>query len=409
MAWKISQSPKCDNLYVAPGNAGTAEVATNLNISVDDFNGIRAACVKNKIDILVVGPEAPLVKGIRNILSDAEELKDLLIVGPSREAAMLEGSKDFSKQFMLKYGIPTGAAKTFHSGTINEGKRFIDEQNLPIVLKADGLAAGKGVLIINDKEEAKHALQEMIEDKKFGEASANVLVEEFLDGIELSVFILTDGESYVTFPEAKDYKRIGEGDTGLNTGGMGAVTPVPFADDAFKKKIDDQIVKPTLEGLKKEGLEYVGFIFFGLIKVGDEPKVIEYNVRLGDPETEAIMARVDSDLVPLLEAAGKKEMLGHKMEIKENYATTVMLVSGGYPEAYEKNKEITGFDSLSDVIPFHAGTKLGDDKVLTNGGRVISVTAVGDSKEDALQKSLSGAEKLQFEAKYFRKDIGFDL
>lgn len=406
-AWKISQSPLLSSLYVSPGNAGTASIAQN--VPLPDHEAIGKFCLENSVEMVVVGPEAPLVEGIADYFAATPDLAHIHMIGPGKAGAQLEGSKDFAKQFMAKYGIPTGFAKTFTQATLQEGLAYLAETQPPYVLKADGLAAGKGVLITPSLEEAQSILKEML-GGKFGEASAKVLVEQFLDGIELSVFVLTDGEGYVTFPEAKDYKRIGEGDTGLNTGGMGAVSPVPFAGPRFMEKVQEKIIKPTLAGLKAEGIPYTGFIFFGLIKVGDEPYVIEYNVRMGDPETEVVFPRLQNDLLDLLTLAGEKRLSEAKVAIDERVATTVMLVSGGYPGSYEKGKTITGLEGVEDAIVFHAGTATGEGQtVVTNGGRVLAVTALANNMLTALRLSLNGAEKVDFEGKYFRKDIGFDL
>jgi len=408
-AYKIVQSEICDTLYVAPGNAGTATIATNVPISVTDFDAVKELVLQKNIKMVVVGPEDPLVKGISDYFANDPELTDVLVIGPSKEGAQLEGSKEYAKEFLIRHHIPTAAYQSFTANTVEEGKQFLETLTPPYVLKADGLAAGKGVLILNDIEEAKTELENMLTNKKFGAASEKVVIEEFLDGIELSVFVLTDGKNYVTLPTAKDYKRIGEGDTGLNTGGMGAISPVPFADDIFMKKIEDQIIRPTVQGLVKEQIDYKGFIFIGLIKVGEDPKVIEYNVRMGDPETEAVLPRVKTDLVTLFKHVGNQSLDKVNLEIDPRSATTVMTVSGGYPEAYEKGKEITGISSVSDSIVFHAGTKLDGDKVLTNGGRVIAVTSFDADFRNALKKSYQSIEKLHFDKMYFRKDLGFDL
>lgn len=409
LAHKIVQSPKCEQLFVAPGNAGTATIASNVALGVSDFEGIKALVLKEGIGLVVVGPEAPLVDGIYDFFKADEQLKEVAVVGPSQEAAQLEGSKDYAKRFMARHNIPTAAYQSFNADTLEAGKQFLETLNAPYVLKADGLAAGKGVLILEDLDEAKRELENMLANQKFGAASSTVVIEEFLDGIELSVFVLTDGKDYKILPNAKDYKRIGEGDTGLNTGGMGAVSPVPFADEAFLKKVEDQVVIPTVNGLKEEGLTYRGFIFLGLIKVGDSPKVIEYNVRMGDPETEVVIPRIQSDLVDLLLATDKQTLGTTAFEVNPQAATTVMLVSGGYPEAYEKGKTITGIEKVEDAIVFHAGTAEKDGQVVTNGGRVIAVTALADDYKQALKKSYQNAAKLQFDTMYYRTDIGFDL
>nr|WP_298792866.1 phosphoribosylamine--glycine ligase [uncultured Allomuricauda sp.] len=406
---KILQSPKVQKLFVAPGNAGTATIASNVEVGVNDFEGIKNVTLKENIDLVVVGPEDPLVNGIHDFFLNDSQLKNVSVIGPQKVAAELEGSKEFAKEFMMRHSIPTAAYQSFTSENLEEGYTFLETLSPPYVLKADGLAAGKGVLILKDLDEAKDELKAMLLDSKFGEASATVVIEEFLDGIELSCFVLTDGTNYKVLPTAKDYKRIGEGDTGLNTGGMGAISPVPFADSAFMHKIEQQIVKPTVEGLKKDNLPYVGFIFIGLIKVGEEPKVIEYNVRMGDPETEVVMPRLKSDLVEILDAMSKGTLDEINLEIDERTATTVMAVSGGYPEAYEKGKEIQGIGTIEDSLVFHAGTKENNGKVVTNGGRVIAVTSFGNNFKEALQKSYQNIEKLHFEGMYYRKDLGFDL
>ncbi len=408
-AYKIAQSDLCDSLFVAPGNAGTASIATNVPIAVTDFSAIKELVIEKNIKMVVVGPEDPLVKGISDFFKSDSELNDIVVIGPSKEGAQLEGSKEYAKEFLFRHDIPTAAYQSFTAETVEEGKKFLETLSSPYVLKADGLAAGKGVLILQDIEEAKSELENMLTNKKFGAASEKVVIEEFLDGIELSVFVLTDGKNYVTLPTAKDYKRIGEGDTGLNTGGMGAISPVPFANASFMSKIEEQIVKPTVNGLAKENIDYKGFIFIGLIKVGDDPKVIEYNVRMGDPETEAVLPRIQTDLVQLFKHVGEQSLNEAHLEIDERSATTVMTVSGGYPEAYEKGKEISGIDTISDSIVFHAGTKIEDGKVVTNGGRVIAVTSFDNDFRIALQKSYANIEKLHFDKMYFRKDLGFDL
>lgn len=409
IALKISQSPKTSKLFIAPGNAGTASIATNIEIGVNDFEAIKKLVLDENIDLVVVGPEDPLVNGIHDFFLNEDTLKAVPVIGPQKAAAALEGSKEFAKEFMMRHRIPTAAYESFTGETLEKGYTFLETLQPPYVLKADGLAAGKGVLILEDLEEAKSELKSMLKDSKFGAASATVVIEEFLDGIELSCFVLTDGTNYKILPTAKDYKRIGEGDTGLNTGGMGAISPVPFADSEFMQKIEQRIVKPTVEGLKKDNLPYVGFIFIGLIKVGEEPKVIEYNVRMGDPETEVVMPRLKSDLVEVLRAMANGTLDQINLEIDERAATTVMAVSGGYPEAYEKGKEITGTENVRDSIVFHAGTKLSEGKIVTNGGRVLAVTSFGKNFKEALKQSYLNMEKIQFDGMYYRKDLGFDL
>ncbi|NRB59539.1 MAG: phosphoribosylamine--glycine ligase [Winogradskyella sp.] len=408
-AWKIAQSQHCNKLFVAPGNSGTDAIAENLNISVTDFVEIKNVVLKNDIQLVVVGPEDPLVQGVHDFFLNDEELKYVSVIGPEQAAAELEGSKEFAKEFMMRHNIPTAAYESFTKDNVEDGYKFLETLQPPYVLKADGLAAGKGVLILNDLAEAKTELKNMLVDAKFGDASTKVVIEEFLDGIELSCFVLTDGKDYKILPTAKDYKRIGEGDTGLNTGGMGAVSPVPFATQEFLDKIETRIVKPTVEGLKKDNLPYVGFIFIGLIKVGDDPKVIEYNVRMGDPETEVVLPRLKSDLVEIFQAMANQTLAEVDIEIDERAATTIMMVSGGYPEAYEKGKEITGIENVEDSILFHAGAKMQDDKVVTSGGRVMAVTSYGKTYQEAIKKSYQNIEKLHFDKMYYRKDIGFDL
>lgn len=409
IAWKLAQSDQLDNLYIAPGNAGTAQTGTNLNIKGDDFNGIKKAVLEFDIELVVVGPEDPLVKGIVNFFEQDDQLNDVIIIGPGDKGAMLEGSKEYAKEFMARHNIPTARYRSFDTSNLEEGYAFLEELKPPYVLKADGLAAGKGVLILDDLDQAKEELKNMITNAKFGDAGSKVVIEEFLDGIELSVFVLTDGLSYKILPEAKDYKRIGEGDTGLNTGGMGAVSPVPFASADFMQKVEERIVKPTVEGLNKDQYDYYGFIFIGLMKVGDDPYVVEYNVRMGDPETEVVIPRIKSDLLELFIGIGARRLSEVPLEIDERAATTVMLVSGGYPEAYEKDKEISGLDDVNDSVVFHAGTKLEDGKVLTNGGRVLALTSYGSDWQEALKKSYESANKVCFEGIYYRKDLGFDL
>ena len=408
-AWKIAQSSSCNKLFIAPGNAGTSQVGKNVNIRINDFESIKQLILDEEIDMLIVGPEDPLVKGVFDFFQEDKDLQNITVIGPSKKGAQLEGSKEFAKKFMNKYNIPTAAYKAFDKTNLEEGIAFLESLNPPYVLKADGLAAGKGVLILEDLEEAKKELKAMVADAKFGKASTTVVVEEFLSGIELSVFVLTDGDSYKILPSAKDYKRIGEGDTGLNTGGMGAISPVPFADRFFIEKVETEIIKPTIHGLKEEGIIYHGFIFIGLIVSGNDIKVIEYNVRMGDPETEVVIPRIKSDLLHLFEGIGDGTFSEKDLHIDEDAAATVMLVSGGYPEKYEKQKEISGLDGVEGSIVFHAGTKQEEDTVLTNGGRVLAVTSFGKDIEDALAKSFTNAKKIKFEKKYYRKDIGFDL
>lgn len=408
-AWKLSQSNKLSKLFVAPGNAGTAEIAINVPIGVNDFEAIKELVLKESIELVFVGPEDPLVNGIHDFFLGDDELKNIAVIGPEKLAATLEGSKEFAKEFMMRHQIPTAQYKSFTSETVENGFLFLEELNPPYVLKADGLAAGKGVVILNDLNEAKIELRAMLVDKKFGSASSTVVIEEFLDGIELSVFVLTDGNSYKVLPTAKDYKRIGEGDTGLNTGGMGAISPVPFASKDFMGKIEQRIVKPTVEGLKKDKMPYKGFIFIGLIKVGDDPKVIEYNVRMGDPETEVVLPRIKNDLVELLQAVANEKLSSIDLQLDDRTASTVMTVSGGYPGAYEKGKEIKGIELIEDSLVFHAGTTIKDGMVVTNGGRVMAITSFGPDFKSALSKSYENVEKLSFEGMNYRKDLGFDL
>ncbi len=408
-AYKIAQSKKLDKLFIAPGNAGTQLYGQNVDLKVTDFEGIAKFSLENAIDMVLVGPEEPLVKGIHDFFLNREDLKHIPVIGPQQEGAQLEGSKDFSKQFMDRHQIPTAASRSFDKSNLEEGIAYLDTQRLPIVLKADGLAAGKGVLILESYEDAKAELRAMITDSKFGAASQVVVVEEFLKGIELSVFVLTDGNSYKVLPSAKDYKRIGEGDTGLNTGGMGSISPVPFADATFLSKVEERIIKPTVEGLKKDNIPYKGFIFIGLMNVGGEPFVIEYNVRMGDPETESVLPRIESDLVDLLEGVAQGNLETRSYTVSPKTAVTVMLVAGGYPGAYESGKVISNIENVKESIVFQAGTKEQNGEIVTAGGRVIAVTTLQDTLFGALQQATADAGRIYFDGKYFRRDIGFDL
>lgn len=409
IAWKIAQSSHLDKLFIAPGNAGTRLHGTNVDMSATDFPKIKAFVLENEINMVVVGPEDPLVKGIHDFFLADNELKHIPVIGPSKKAAQLEGSKDFAKAFMMRHNIPTAKYATFTKDTLEAGYKFLEGMKAPYVLKADGLAAGKGVLIINDLQEAKAELKSMLADAKFGDASSRVVIEQFLSGIECSVFVLTDGESYKILPEAKDYKRIGEGDTGLNTGGMGAVSPVPFCDKTFMDKIENQIIIPTVKGLKQDAILYKGFIFFGLINVKGEPYVIEYNCRMGDPETEVVMPRLRSDLLDLLEGVATNTLSECDIQFEDRSACTVMMVAGGYPEAYEKGKVISGLNQVSESIVFHAGTAADGPVVASNGGRVLAVTSYGKNLEIALERSYNSIQQISFDGAYYRKDIGFDV
>jgi phosphoribosylamine--glycine ligase len=408
-ALKLTESKKVTQLFVAPGNAGTHKIATNININLTDFEAVKKTVLENDIKMVVVGPEVPLVAGIHDFFLGDNELKKIPVIGPKKDGALLEGSKDFSKQFMQKHGVPTARYKAFTKENLTEGFTFLETLEAPYVLKADGLAAGKGVLILNSLEEAKTELKEMVSNEKFGKASTTVVIEEFLKGIELSVFVLTDGKSYKILPSAKDYKRIGEGDQGLNTGGMGAISPVPFADTAFLSKVEELVVKPTIAGLQKDGIDYRGFIFIGLMNDHGNPSVVEYNVRMGDPETEVVLPRIASDLFDLFEGVADQNLHEKSFSVRDKVATTVMLVSGGYPEGYEKHKEITGFENVNESIVFHAGTDVVDNKVVTSGGRVMAVTSLGNTIEEALEKSYRSIQKINFDKMNYRKDIGFDL
>jgi phosphoribosylamine--glycine ligase len=408
-ALKLSESRKVTQLFVAPGNAGTHKIAKNINVNISDFEAVKQIVLENDIKMVVVGPEVPLVEGVHDFFLADIDLKNIPVIGPKKDGALLEGSKDFSKQFMQKHGVPTARYQSFTKENLEEGYTFLETLEPPYVLKADGLAAGKGVLILNSLEEAKIELQDMVSNEKFGKASTTVVIEEFLKGIELSVFVLTDGKSYKILPSAKDYKRIGEGDAGLNTGGMGAISPVPFADEAFLNKVEELVVKPTIAGLQKDGIDYRGFIFIGLMNDNGNPSVVEYNVRMGDPETEAVLPRITSDLFELFEGVAHQNLHEKSFSVTDKTAATVMLVSGGYPEAYEKNKEITGFENIDESIVFHAGTATLDAKVVTSGGRVMAITSLGNTIEEALEKSYRSIDKIHFKQMNYRKDIGFDL
>ena len=406
---KLLKSNKINQIFVAPGNAGTHKIARNININPTDFGAVKKTVLENNIKMVVVGPEAPLVDGVHDFFLADTNLKDIPVIGPKKDGALLEGSKDFSKKFMQKHGVPTAKYQSFTKDNLEQGYLFLETLEPPFVLKADGLAAGKGVLILNSLEEAKAELKEMVENQKFGEASSTVVIEEFLKGIELSVFVLTDGINYKILPSAKDYKRIGEGDVGLNTGGMGAISPVPFADESFLNKVEELVVKPTIAGLQKDGIDYRGFIFIGLMNDNGNPSVVEYNVRMGDPETEVVLPRIASDLFDLFEGVANQTLDKKSFSVIDKTAATVVLVAGGYPEAYEKNKEITGFDSVDESIVYHAGTIIKDKKVVTNGGRVMAITSFGDTIEEALAKSYTSIHKIHFDKMNYRKDIGFDL
>ena len=409
ISWKISQSEKCSNLYIAPGNAGTGSVGKNLSVNINDFKEVKLNVIEKSIDLVIVGPEEPLVRGIVDFFKSDDELKHVKIFGPSSEGSKLEGSKDFSKEFMFRNNIPCAKSKTFNKNNLSEGISFLEKINPPYVLKADGLAAGKGVLILDDLEEAKTELSKMILDEKFGDASKNVLIEEYLDGIEVSVFAITDGHNYIILPEAKDYKRIGEGDTGLNTGGMGAVSPVDFADNEFMKKVEDSVIRRTVNGIKKEKLDYKGFIFAGLMNVNGEPYVIEYNVRMGDPETQVVIPRIKNDLLNVFIKCLDEKINEVELDIENNFTTTVILAADGYPESYKKGDDIRNLEEFSNSKIFHAGTKKENNRILSNGGRVIACTGYGKSLEDALKNSYKLADNISWDNKYFRKDIGEDL
>lgn len=407
--WKIAQSTLLKKLFFAPGNAGTKELGTNLNVSVNDFEGIKNACIQNQIDLVVVGPEDPLVNGIHDYFLAEDGLKNIPVIGPQKQAAQLEGSKEFSKKFMLKHNVPTAAYASFTANELNEGVQYLTTQKPPYVLKADGLAAGKGVVILDNLQDAQAELTAMLKEAKFGKASSKVVIEEFMQGIELSVFVLTDGKDYVILPAAKDYKRIGEGDTGLNTGGMGAISPVPFANEEFILKVKNKVVEPTIKGLQAENIPYKGFIFIGLMNMDGEPKVVEYNVRMGDPETEVVIPRIESDFLDLLYKTGKGDLKSADLKISNQTATTVIMVSGGYPEDYEKGKVISNLDKTSNSIVFHSGTKEENGNIVTNGGRVLAITSFGNNFNEALAKSYQNTTIIQYEGKYFRTDLGKDL
>jgi len=406
---KLIQSKKVTHIFVAPGNAGTQEIATNIDVNPTDFESVKKAVIAFDIQMVIVGPEAPLVNGVHDFFLADDELKNIPVIGPKKDGALLEGSKDFSKEFMFKHGIPTAKYQSFTKETLEQGKLFLESLAPPYVLKADGLAAGKGVLILDSLEEAKSELEEMVSNQKFGEASSTVVIEEFLKGIELSVFVLTDGTSYKILPSAKDYKRIGEGDKGLNTGGMGAISPVPFADQIFLNKVEELVVKPTILGLQKDGIDYRGFIFIGLMNDNGNPSVVEYNVRMGDPETEVVLPRIQSDLFDLFDGVANQNLEEKEFSVTDKIATTVMLVSGGYPESYEKGAVISGLDNRKDSIIFHAGTKIKEEAIVTNGGRVLAVTSLADSIQEALGQSYKTIDSIHFEKMNYRKDIGFDL
>ncbi len=407
--WKIRQSKKCNNLFVAPGNAGTSELATNINISIEDFNQIKKTLIKYSINLIIIGPEIPLIDGLADFISSQHDLRSVLVIGPSKIGAMLEGSKDFSKEFMFRHDIPTATYKTFSQENLDEGFKYLTTISPPYVLKADGPAAGKGVLIINDLSTAQLELSNMLSKNKFGKSGHKVVIEGFLNGIELSCFVLTDGKTYLTLPNAKDYKRIGEGDTGLNTGGMGAISPVPFANKDFLSKIDKKIIKPTINGIIKEEIDYVGFLFIGIIKVGDEPFVIEYNVRMGDPETQVVLPRIKNDFLDMMINTAKGDLKSINLDVDKSSFVNVVMVSGGYPETYQKGKKITGLNKHHDSIVLHAGTKSEENEIVTNGGRVLSVISKSSDFHSALEKSYKTIKSIDFEGKYYRKDLGFDL